>query len=99
MAGAINANTDIAQRLNDTSVDSFRAGTTIPFATSRTKTIPRQRLGAVTASETKQASHLAAKGQNSVLQFLLRAKHGRYSDYLEELGLLDPSIESNQRRL
>ena len=51
----------------------------------------------MTASETKQATHLAAKGQNSVLQFLLRAKHGRYSDYLEELGLLDPSMESNQR--
>ena len=85
------------QRLKNKSVDSFRAGTTIPFATSRTKTIPRQRLGAVTASETKQAPHLAVKGQNSVLQFLLRAKHGRYSDYLEELGLLDPSMESNQR--
>ena len=53
----------------------------------------------MTASETKQAPHLAAKGQNSVLQFLLRAKHGRYSDYLEELGLLDPSMESNQRQV
>ena len=87
------------QRLKNKSVDSFRAGTTIPFATPRTKTIPRQRLGAVTASETKRATHLAAKGKSSVLQFLLRAKHGRYSDYLEELGLLDPSMESNQRQV
>ena len=53
----------------------------------------------MTASETKQATHLAAKGKNSILQFLLRAKHGRYSDYLEELGLLDPSMESNQRQV
>ena len=51
----------------------------------------------MTASETKQAPPLAAKDQNPVLQFLLRANHGRYSDYLEELGLLDLSMESNQR--
>ena len=51
----------------------------------------------MTASDTKQAPPLATKGPNPVLQFLLRANHGRYSDYLEELGLLDPSMESNQQ--
>ena len=34
----------------------------------------------------------ALKRQSPVLEFLSRAKHGRYSDYLEELGALDPSM-------
>ena len=43
-------------------------------------------------SDIKALRPQAPKAQSPVLVFLARAKHGRYSDYLEELGALDPAM-------
>ena len=46
-------------------------------------------------SDIKALRPQAPKAQSPVLDFLARAKHGRYSDYLEELGALDPAMRQH----